>query len=281
MCGSFLRRRRGGGKEGEERVGFGVMDDTLDDDLALFSWMDPGLGMDSGLGMDAEDIDPTYMNHLDGQVNGGQGMDTDAFFSDGPPQVTQTFENVQSGTMVMNQNQDGAMNTQLPDVNGQLGMQVEMDLSMAQYDSRESVGIVECAPQSPAPSPEPVDVKATRDNAHVQSVVESVVSRSWNKSEPAIKFIAEARKSFAELSLKSGDPDQVLDQELEDFVMNHMLTKAVTVSSSKGIVEIEVPSARMMSYIRSSVAERLISQRVALRVLVNAGSQEGRGYSDR
>jgi len=128
---------------------------------------------------------------------------------------------------------------------------------------------------SPAPTPDP-----PRDLKAMSQASEELVLNAWKNRDLPISLVTQARKVLKAHSLKIDDPDQEFDPELEEVLMSTLLASASMGAESNGGVKSKAVSTRLLNYIRFCIAERLISQRAAVKVLVRSPIlQEGSDYS--
>jgi len=118
--------------------------------------------------------------------------------------------------------------------------------------------------------PENADFLPGRDKQAVQKAVDGLVSKAYADRDSAIDFIREARTSLADLAYKANDLDQEFDADLEEVLMTTLLNRAISAGGDAAGRQARATSSRLMNYMRTCIAESLISQRVALMVLVSA-----------
>ncbi|KAJ8904358.1 hypothetical protein NDN08_000879 [Rhodosorus marinus] len=118
---------------------------------------------------------------------------------------------------------------------------------------------------SPTPTPDP-----PRDLKAMSQASEELVLNAWKNRELPISLVTQARKVLKAHSLKMDDPDQEFDPELEEVLMSTLLASASMGAESNGGAKSKAVSTRLLNYIRFCIAERLISQRVAVKVLVRS-----------
>eukprot|EP00188_Purpureofilum_apyrenoidigerum_P004512 Plantae.Rhodophyta-Purpureofilum_apyrenoidigerum.ctg5146.p1 GENE.Plantae.Rhodophyta-Purpureofilum_apyrenoidigerum.ctg5146~~Plantae.Rhodophyta-Purpureofilum_apyrenoidigerum.ctg5146.p1 ORF type:complete len:669 (+),score=109.44 Plantae.Rhodophyta-Purpureofilum_apyrenoidigerum.ctg5146:505-2511(+) len=118
--------------------------------------------------------------------------------------------------------------------------------------------------------PEGVEFMPCRDLQAIQKAVDVLVSKAYGNRNSAIDLIREARESLADFAYKANDPDQELDADLEEVLMTTLLNRAIAAGGTPSGTQARATSSYLMNYMRSCIAESLISQRVALMVLVSA-----------
>uniref|UniRef100_A0A7S2ZLR1 Uncharacterized protein n=1 Tax=Rhodosorus marinus TaxID=101924 RepID=A0A7S2ZLR1_9RHOD len=151
------------------------------------------------------------------------------------------------------------------------------DSIVAQFTDQQATlqPVITSEQNSPTPTPDP-----PRDLKAMSQASEELVLNAWKNRELPISLVTQARKVLKAHSLKMDDPDQEFDPELEEVLMSTLLARSSMGAESDGGVKSKAVSTRLLNYIRFCIAERLISQRVAVKVLVRSPIlQEGSEYS--